>query len=111
MLATRSARAAGDVAGTDEPDLPVGAQTPRQIARLAVLAAIDSQVELPGFRGDPTSGKTVSWRGREPFFSSLKKERVKQRIYKSRGLASGDISDYIESLYNPLAIQHVEGYP
>lgn len=36
----------------------------------------------------------------ESFFSSLKKERIKKRIYKSREIATTDISDYIESFYN-----------
>lgn len=36
----------------------------------------------------------------ESFFSSLKKERVKKRIYNNREAAINDISDYIESFYN-----------
>jgi putative transposase len=36
----------------------------------------------------------------ESFFSSLKKERIKKRIYKNREVARVDISDYIESFYN-----------
>jgi putative transposase len=36
----------------------------------------------------------------ESFFGSLKKERIKKRIYKNRGLAIADISDYIELFYN-----------
>ena len=36
----------------------------------------------------------------ESFFSSLKKERIKKRIYKTRDLAKADIHDYIESFYN-----------
>ena len=36
----------------------------------------------------------------ESFFSSLKKERVKKRIYKTRDLARADIFDYIEMFYN-----------
>lgn len=36
----------------------------------------------------------------ESFFGSLKKERIKKRIYKTRQLAADDISDYIESFYN-----------
>lgn len=36
----------------------------------------------------------------ESFFSSLKKERIKKRIYKNRQLAIDDVSDYIESFYN-----------
>jgi len=37
----------------------------------------------------------------ESFFGSLKKERVKKRIYKTRDLARSDIFDYIEMFYNP----------
>lgn len=36
----------------------------------------------------------------EAFFSSLKKERIKKRIYKTRELARADIFDYIEVFYN-----------
>ena len=36
----------------------------------------------------------------ESFFSSLKKARVKKRIYKTRELAKADIFDYIEVFYN-----------
>ena len=36
----------------------------------------------------------------ESFFSSLKKERIKKKIYKNRQLAIEDISDYIDSFYN-----------
>lgn len=36
----------------------------------------------------------------ESFFSSLKKERIKKRIYKNREIARADIFDYIESFYN-----------
>src|SRR5882757_7731426 len=36
----------------------------------------------------------------ESFFSSLKKERIKKRIYKNRDLATADISDYIDLFYN-----------
>ena len=36
----------------------------------------------------------------ESFFSSLKKERIKKRIYRTREIAHADISEYIESFYN-----------
>ena len=36
----------------------------------------------------------------ESFFSSLKKERIRKRIYKTRDLAKADIFDYIEVFYN-----------
>lgn len=36
----------------------------------------------------------------ESFFSSLKKERVKRQIYRTRGDARSDVFDYIEGFYN-----------
>jgi len=36
----------------------------------------------------------------ESFFASLKKERIKKRIYKNRELATREVSDYIESFCN-----------
>ena len=36
----------------------------------------------------------------ESFFSSLKKEGIEKRIYKTRDLAKADIYEYIESFYN-----------
>lgn len=36
----------------------------------------------------------------ESFFSSLKKERIKKRVYRTRDLARADIFDYIEMFYN-----------
>ena len=37
----------------------------------------------------------------ESFFSSLKKERIRKRIYKTRELAKADLFDYLEMFYNP----------
>jgi putative transposase len=36
----------------------------------------------------------------ESFFSSLKKERIRKRIYKDRETATADIADYIDTFYN-----------
>ena len=36
----------------------------------------------------------------ESFFSSLKKERIKKRVYKTRELARADVFDDIEVFYN-----------
>lgn len=36
----------------------------------------------------------------ESFFGSLKKERIKKRIYTTRALATEDISDYIDCFYD-----------
>jgi putative transposase len=38
----------------------------------------------------------------ESFFSSLKKERIRKRIYKNRETATADISDYIDVFYNKM---------
>lgn len=38
--------------------------------------------------------------GAESFFSSLKKERIQKRIYKTRDLARADVFDYTEEFYN-----------
>jgi putative transposase len=38
----------------------------------------------------------------ESFFSLLKKERIKRRIYPDRATASSDVFDYIERFYNPV---------
>src|SRR6266850_5863929 len=56
----------------------------------------------------PTQNCYMSRRGNcwdnavaESFFSSLKKERIKKKIYRTRELAQAEISDYIDSFYNP----------
>jgi putative transposase len=36
----------------------------------------------------------------ESFFSSLKKERIRRQIYRTRDLAKADIFEYIEMFYN-----------
>jgi putative transposase len=36
----------------------------------------------------------------ESFFSSLKKERIKKKIYRNRAEARADVFDYIEGFYN-----------
>ena len=36
----------------------------------------------------------------ESFFSSLKKERIKKQIYKTRALAQTDVAAYIDTFYN-----------
>ncbi|ALN83103.1 integrase core domain protein [Lysobacter antibioticus] len=35
----------------------------------------------------------------ESFFSSLKKERIRKRVYKTRDLARADVFDYIEKMF------------
>ena len=36
----------------------------------------------------------------ESFFSSLKKERIRKQVYRTRELAKADIFEYIEMFYN-----------
>ncbi len=36
----------------------------------------------------------------ESFFSSLKKERIRKHVYRTRDLAKADIFEYIEMFYN-----------
>jgi putative transposase len=38
----------------------------------------------------------------ESFFSALKKERIKRRIYPTRATAVSDVFDYVEMFYNPI---------
>ncbi len=38
----------------------------------------------------------------ESFFSLLKTERIKKRIYKTRNEARADVFNYIELFYNPV---------
>jgi len=38
----------------------------------------------------------------ESFFSALKKERIKRRIYPTRDEAHSDVFNYIEKFYNPV---------
>ena len=46
----------------------------------------------------------------ESFFSSLKKERIKKRIYKNCKLAIEDVSNFIDIFYNPTRRhQHLGG--
>lgn len=37
----------------------------------------------------------------ESFFSSLKKERVRRKIYRTQDEARVDLFDYVEMFYNP----------
>ena len=37
----------------------------------------------------------------ESFFASLKKEKIKKHVYKTREMALADITDYIDTFYNP----------
>ena len=43
----------------------------------------------------------------ESFFSSLKRERIRRRTYKTREDARQHVFDYIEMFYNPVVREHV----
>lgn len=47
----------------------------------------------------------------ESFFSSLKTERVRKKVYRSRDQARADVFDYIERFYNPARRHSTLGYP
>ena len=60
----------------------------------------------------PTCAVYCSWDNAvaESFFSSLKKERIKKRIYKTREIARADVFDYIEMFYNRIRRHsHLDG--
>ena len=46
----------------------------------------------------------------ESFFSSLKIERVRKKVYRSRDQARADVFDYIERFYNPTRRHSTLGY-
>ena len=46
----------------------------------------------------------------ESFFSSLKRERVRRQIYKTRDEAKADVFDYIECFYNRKRRHSTLGY-
>jgi putative transposase len=46
----------------------------------------------------------------ESFFSSLKTEQIRGRIYRTRDQARADVFDYIERFYNPRRRHSTIGY-
>jgi putative transposase len=46
----------------------------------------------------------------ESFFSSLKTERIGEKVYRTRDAARSDVFDYIERFYNPLRRHSTIGY-
>lgn len=73
----------------------VGWATKPTIHRELVLEAVMKAVRSR--RGNCWDNAVV-----ESFFSSLKKERIKKRIYTDRNTAMLDISEYIDGFYNPI---------
>jgi putative transposase len=56
--------------------------------------------QQPRAEHEPTRQLLGTTRFAESFFSSLKKEHIRNRIYKTRDLATADVFDYIEVFYN-----------
>ncbi len=46
----------------------------------------------------------------ESLFSSLKTERLRKKVYRSRDQARADVFDYIERFYNPIRRHSTLGY-
>ena len=67
-----------------------------------------AEEQIIGFLREAEAGMPVA----ESFFSSLKKERIRKRIYKTRDLAKSDVFDYIEAFYNRTRCHgHLGGSP
>ena len=52
---------------------------------------------------DPSMSRRGNWWDNaveESFFSSLKKERIRKKVYRTRDLAKADLFEYIEMFYN-----------
>jgi len=56
------------------------------------------------------SGNVSDNAAMESFFSSLKTERIRGRIYRSRDQARADVFDNIERFYNPRRRHSTVGY-
>lgn len=72
-----------------------GPACPRRLA--ALLQEQPSRAEQEQTRGNCWDNAVA-----ESFFSSLKKERIKRRIYADRETAVLDVAEYIEGFYNPI---------
>lgn len=46
----------------------------------------------------------------ESFFSSLKTERIRGKVYRTRDAARADVFDYIERFYNTIRTHLTIGY-
>jgi putative transposase len=55
-----------------------------------------------------SSRSYVRWRWRA--FSSLKTERVRRQVYRTRDAARADVFDYIERFYNTIRRHSTIGY-
>ncbi len=55
---------------------------------------------VPGCQGPPAKYFLEGGFGGAGIVNSLKKERIRKRIYKTRDMARADVFDYIEVFYN-----------
>lgn len=51
-----------------------------------------------------STGQLLGYVVAESFFSSLKKERIRKRLYTTRDMARADLSDYIEIFYSRASV-------
>jgi putative transposase len=58
-------------------------------------------LESPGAEHEP-QGQLLGNAIAESFFGSMKKERIKEQIYKNRELAIADVAQCIDSFYNSM---------
>lgn len=86
---------------------PVRSRRPRKVLIHSDQGSQSRGDSWRRFCKDSLLEPSKSWRANcwdnavaESFFSSLKKERIKKRIYASREVATSDLSEYIEGLYN-----------
>lgn len=56
------------------------------------------------------SGNVWNNAAMESFFSSLKTERIKSKVYRTRDDARADVFDYIERFYNVIRRHSTIGY-
>ena len=56
------------------------------------------------------SGNGIKSLPMESFFSSLKSERTRRKLYQTRNEARADVFDYIERFYNPKRRHSTIGY-
>jgi putative transposase len=71
--------------------------TGRNVVAMRGDASVMRIIVSPVWAGVETAGITL-WLNR--FFSSVKQERIKKRIYTTREMANAEIDEYSEMFYN-----------
>lgn len=112
--------------------MPIGAQTPRRFTLLTAICRRGRPGTLPHhsdqgsqYASEPfrrlmadngvtcsisRSGNVWDNAAMESFFSSLKTERVRQKVYRTRDAARINVFDYIERFYNATRRHSTIGY-